>query len=260
MLLRRLIVAASAVALAVCVLAANRPSAAADETFSATQRSAIESIVRDYLLRNPELMQEVLAELEKRQSAAEAAKAKAAVKNNATALFNSPRQIVLGNPQGDVTLVEFFDYNCGFCKRALGDLVNLIQEDPKLRVVLKDFPVLGQGSVEAAQVAIAAQLQSKDPKKYFDFHQKLLLHRGQADKARALAIAKEVGYDVARIERDMNSVGVRDAIAEDMRLAEALGLNGTPSYVVGDEVVIGAVGHDALKQKVSWSRCGQVSC
>lgn len=260
MLLRRLIIAASAVALTVFALAANRPSAAAEETFSAAQRSEIESIVRDYLLRKPELLQEVLAELEKRQAAAEAAKAKTAVQNNAKALFSSPQKIVIGNPQGDVTLVEFFDYNCGYCKRALGDLVNLVHEDPKLRVVLKDFPVLGQGSVEAAQVAIAVQMQNKDPKKFFEFHQKLLVHRGKADKARALAVAKEVGYDVARIERDMNSTAVRDSIAEDMRLAEALGLNGTPSYVVGDEVVIGAVGHDALKQKVSFARCGQLSC
>jgi len=259
MLLRRLIVVASALALAVCVLTASQLSAA-ENSFSATQRSEIESIVRGYLLRNPELLQEVLAELEKRQSAAEAAKAKAAVKNSATQLFNSPRHVVLGNPQGDVTLVEFFDYNCGYCKRALSDLVNLIKEDPKLRVVLKEFPVLGQGSVEAAQVALAAQMQDGSAKKYFDFHQKLLGQRGRADKARALAVAKEVGYDVARIERDMGSDSVRAAIAEDMKLAEALGLNGTPSYVVGDEVVIGAVGHDALKQKVSWSRCGQVSC
>lgn len=259
MLLRRLIVAASALALVVCVLAASRLSAAA-ESFSATQRGEIESIVRDYLLRNPELLQEVLAELEKRQSAAEAAKAKAAVKENATLLFNSPRQMVIGNPQGDVTLVEFFDYNCGFCKRALDDLARLIKEDPKLRVVLREFPVLGQGSVEAAQVALAAQLQDKSGKKYFDFHQKLMSQRGQVDKARALAVAKEVGYDVARIERDMGSDNVRAAIGESIKLAEALGLNGTPSYVVGDEVVMGAVGYDALKQKVSWARCGQISC
>ncbi|MEZ5789228.1 MAG: DsbA family protein, partial [Xanthobacteraceae bacterium] len=251
MLLRRLIVAASVLALVICVLAVNRLPAAA-ESFSAPQRSEIENIVREYLLRKPELLEEVLAELEKRRSAAEAEKAKAAVKNNATLLFNAPDQIVLGNPHGDVTVVEFFDYNCGFCKRALGDLVELIKEDPKLRVVLKEFPVLGQGSVEAAQVSLAAQLQDKDPKKYFDFHQKLLTQRGQADKARALAVAKEVGYDVARIQRDMGGDSVRAAINESLKLAEALGLNGTPSYVVGDEVVIGAVGHDALKQKVSW--------
>lgn len=259
MLFRRLIAVASALALALVVLASN-PIARAADSFSATQRSEIESIIRDYLLRNPELMQEVLAELEKRQSVAEAAKAKAAVQNHATLLFNSPRQVVLGNPQGDVTLVEFFDYNCGFCKRALDDLVTLMKDDPKLRVVLKEFPVLGQGSVEAAQVSLAASMQDKSGKKYFDFHQKLLGQRGAIDKARALAVAKEVGFDVARIERDMGSQNVREAIQESMKLAEVMGLNGTPSYVVGDEVVIGAVGHDALQQKVSFARCGQISC
>ena len=108
-----------------------------------------------------------------------------------------------GNPQGDVTFVEFFDYNCGYCKRAMDDMFALMKSDPKLKVVLKEFPVLGPGSVEAARVAVAVRMQDKTGKKYMDFHQKLLSGRGQADKARALAVAKEVGLDVARIERDM---------------------------------------------------------
>lgn len=256
---RRLLLAVLALAPAACLLIGSATTASA-QSFSTDQRKEIEGIVRGYLLRNPEVLQEVLIELEKRQSAAEAEKAKAAVKNNATLLFDSPRHVVIGNPKGDVTLIEFFDYNCGYCKRALADLVDLMKGDPNLRVVLKEFPVLGEGSVEAAKVAIAAHMQDKNGKKYFDFHQKLLGSRGAANKARALAVAKEVGFDVARIERDMASDEVKATIEESMKLAEALGLNGTPSYVVGDNVVIGAVGHDALKQKVSWARCGQVAC
>ena len=111
-------------------------------------------------------------------------------------------------------MVEFFDYNCGYCKRALIDMMELMKADPKLRVVLKEFPVLGQGSVEAAQVAIAVQMQDKTGKKYLEFHQKLLTGRGQVDRARALAAAKEVGLDMARIEKDMASEEVRASLEE----------------------------------------------
>ncbi|MGZ8389598.1 MAG: DsbA family protein [Rhodoplanes sp.] len=256
---RRLLLAAFALAPAACLIIGSVAPAGA-QSFSTEQRKEIEEIVRSYLLRNPDVLQEVMLELEKRQSAMEAEKAKAAVKSNAELLFNSPRSVVIGNPKGDVTLIEFFDYNCGFCKRALTDLLDLMKADPKLRVVLKEFPVLGEGSVDAARVAVAANMQDKGGKKYFELHQKLLANRGPVDKARALAAAKEVGLDVARIERDMASDEVRATIAESIKLAEALGLNGTPSYVIGDDVVIGAVGHDALKQKVSWARCGQITC
>ena len=196
---RRLLLAVFALAPAACLLFGSVIAADA-QSFSTDQRKEIEEIVRSYLLRNPEVLQDVMLELEKRQSAAEAEKAKAAVKGNATLLFDSPRHVVVGNPKGDVTLIEFFDYNCGFCKRALADLVDLMKGDPNLRVVLKEFPVLGEGSVEAAKVAIAAHMQDKSGKKYFDFHQKLLGSRGPVDKARALAVAKELGFDVARIE------------------------------------------------------------
>src|SRR5208337_217209 len=177
----------------------------------------------------------------------------AVVENNAT-LFRSPHQVVLGNPQGDVTMVEVFDYNCGFCKRAMSDMLDLLKTNPNLRFVLKEFPVLGDGSVEAAHVAVAARMQDPTGKKYIEFHQKLLGGRGAADKARALAVAKEVGFDVARIEKDMDSAEVKATIDEDMKLADALGVSGTPSYVVGSQVVIGAVGLDTLKEKIDAER------
>jgi len=126
--------------------------------------------------------------------------------------------------------------------------------DPKLRVVLKEFPVLGPGSVEAAQVAVAVRMQDKDGKKYLEFHQKMLTSRGQADRARALAIAKEVGLDMGRLEKDMASDEAKETIDENLKMAEALGLNGTPSYVIGTDVVVGAVGLTALKEKVAAAR------
>ena len=231
------------------------------QSFSNEQRSEIERIVRDYLLKNPELLQEVMSELEKRQAAAEAAKHRAAVKEQAATIFNSARQVNLGNPQGDVTVVEFFDYNCGYCKRAMADMLDLIKGDAKLKYVLKEFPVLGEGSVQAAQVAVAVRMQDKTGgKKYLEFHQKLLGSRGAADKARSIAAAKDVGLDIARIEKDLASEEIKATLEESMKLAEALGLNGTPSYVIGGDVVIGAVGLKALREKVNEARCGKPAC
>src|SRR5262245_3797198 len=236
------------------------PQALPAQSFTEQQKNELHSIIRDYLVNHPEVLQESMAELEKRQTLAEAEKAKAAVKSNAQALFDSSHQVVVGNPEGDVTLVEFFDYNCGYCKRALNDLQELIKDDGKLRVVLKEFPVLGPGSVEAAQVAVAVRMQDKSGKKYFDFHQRLLGGRGQADKAKAMAAAKDAGFDMARLERDMASPEVKATLDESMKLAEQLGLNGTPSYVVGSDVVIGAVGAAALKDKVKTARCATAAC
>jgi protein-disulfide isomerase len=237
------------------------PAPAGGQSFSADQRREIERIIKDYLLQNPELLQDVMTELEKRQAVAEAEKHRAAVDQYSTAIFNSPRQVTLGNPQGDVTVVEFFDYNCGFCKRAMIDMLDLIKGDAKIKFVLKEFPVLGEASVQVAQVAAAVRMQDKTGgKKYLEFHQKLLSGRGQVDKARAIAAAREVGFDVARIEKDMGGEEVRATLEESFKLAEALGLNGTPSYVVGSDVVIGAVGLKALKEKVNNARCGKAIC
>ncbi|MGA2127073.1 MAG: DsbA family protein [Xanthobacteraceae bacterium] len=239
-------------AAAAFVVAAAAPLHA--QGFSEGQRGEIENIIKEYLVGHPEVLQDALAEMEKRQAAAETEKHKTAVKDYSQALFDSSRQVTLGNPQGDVTMVEFFDYNCGYCKRALADMLDLIKNDPKLKVVLKEFPVLGAGSVEAAQVAVAVRMQDKTGKKYLDFHQKLLGGRGQADRARALAVAKEVGIDMARLEKDLAGDEIKATIDESMKLAEALGLNGTPSYVVGTDVVVGAVGLAALKEKVETAR------
>ena len=251
----RLVAACAALLLAVAVPQASR----ADE-FSTSQRSEVERIVREYLIAHPDVIQDAMAELEKRQTTADAEKHKAAVKQYSEALFTSPRQVVLGNPNGNVTFVEFFDYNCGYCKRAMDDMLTLLKDDPKLRVVLKEFPVLGPGSVEAAQVAVAVRMQDKSGKKYLEFHQKLLGGRGQADKARALAVAKDIGLDMGRLDKDLASPEVKATLQESFKLAEALGLNGTPSYVIGENVVVGAVGLDALKEKVNTSRCGKPSC
>jgi protein-disulfide isomerase len=250
-----------AAALFAILIAVPAAAPARAQSFTGDQRGEIERIVREYLLSHPELLQEVMSELEKRQAVAEAEKHRTAVKQYSDVIFSSPRQVTLGNTQGDVTVVEFFDYNCGYCKRAMSDMLDLMKNDAKLKFVLKEFPVLGEGSMQAAQVAAAVRMQDKSGgKKYLEFHQKLLTGRGPADKARALAVAKEIGLDVARIEKDMAGDEVKAQLEESFKLAEALGLNGTPSYVVGNDVVVGAVGLNTLKEKVNAARCGKATC
>jgi protein-disulfide isomerase len=224
-----------------------------------TQKAAIEDIVRDYLMEHPEVIRDAMQALQARQEAEEAKRQSAAVEDNKDKIFNSKNQVVIGNPDGDVTLVEFFDYNCSYCRRAQGDMARLLQEDGKLRVVLKEFPVLGPGSLEAAQVAVGVNAIA--PEKYREFHDKMLADRAQASGARAIAVAESIGIDADKLREASKEENVRATIEEVYSIANSLGLTGTPSYVVGDEVVIGAVGYDALKAKIEAARaCGSGTC
>ena len=234
------------------------PSRAAD--FSPEQKESIRVLIKEYLIANPEIIQEAMNELEKRQTENEKAAQAKAVTELMPALSQSARATVIGNPKGDVTLVEFFDYNCGYCKSALNDLVKLVKEDSKLRVVIRDFPVLGPESVEAAVVAVAARQQFSGAK-YLEFHQKLLETKGRIGKDRALAVAKDLGADLSKLSKDMELTETKTLLSETMTIADALRLQGTPAYVVGNEVVFGAVGYDALKSAIdNTRRCGKARC
>jgi len=174
-------------------------------------------------------------------------------------LLTSEHQTVFGNPNGDVTLIEFFDYNCGFCRESLSHVERLVKEDPNLRVILKEFPVLGQGSQDAARVAIAAS--KIDPVKYLQLHMKLLSAREQADQKLALKIAENVGYDMEKIREYMAKPAIEEAISEVYGIANDLGLTGTPTFIIGTEILPGAVGHDVLREKLdSMRKCGETVC
>ena len=228
--------------------------------FNPAQKAEIESTIHSYLLEHPEILREVSIELEKRQSMEDANLRSRAISDNKKALFDSDFQAVIGNPKGKITLVEFFDYNCGYCRRALSDLVTLLKDEPDLRVVLKDFPVLGPDSVEAAQVASAARKQISGDK-FFEFHQKLLSTHGHVGKEQALNVARELGLDMDKLQKDMKDPAIHQGIEDVMKVADTLDLTGTPSYVVGNEAVVGAVGVDELKKKVdSVGKCGKTVC
>jgi protein-disulfide isomerase len=237
--------------------------------YLATHPDEVGQIVKDYLVKHPEAVGEIIVGVLKRRPSASKDVASgaattgvgakepdhsAAVIDNAAALFSSPHQVTLGNPDGDVTLVEFFDYSCGFCKRALPDMLTLIKDDPNLKIVLKELPILGPGSAEAARVAVAVRMQSPDGQAYLAFHRELLGSPGPASKERALAVAEDLGLDLTKVAQDVASDEVGATIGEDVKLASALGITGTPSYVVGDKVVVGAVGIAALKARIAAAR------
>jgi protein-disulfide isomerase len=223
-------------------------------------RAGIEAIVKDYLMAHPEVIEEAISELQAKRAAAEAERQKQAVAQNLPAIVDAQQNVILGDPTGDVTLTEFFDYNCGYCKRGLADLVNLLDTDKKLKVVLKDYPILSPGSIEAATVAMGVKKQLKGDK-FLEFHKALLMSRGPVGKDRAMEVARDSGVDMKKLEADMNEPSVRTALAENLKLGDTLGVSGTPSYVLGDELVGGAVGYDALKARVDAVRkCGQTTC
>jgi protein-disulfide isomerase len=217
----------------------------------------VEQILRDYLTKNPEILVEMTNELDKRQQAEETAKQQKTISENADKIFRSPDSFVAGNPDGDVSVVEFFDYNCAYCRRALPEVVKLVNVDGKVRLVLKELPIFGDDSEAAAKVALAAIRQGK----YFEMHQKLFSEPGKADKEKALRVAKELGLDVEKLEKDMDDPSVKQALEESKDLAQKLGLQGTPLYLIGDRVVPGAPDdlYDQLTKNVAEVRekgCG----
>ena len=196
----------------------------------------IERIVRDYLTKNPQILVEMATELDKRQAVEEASQQTKAISDNADAIFRSPLSHVAGNPNGDVSVVEFFDYNCPFCHRALPNVVKLINDDGKVRLVLKELPILSDDSVAAAKLALASNKQGK----YFEMHQKLLSEPGKADKEKALRIAKDLGLDTDQLQKDAEDPDIQKALDEAKDLAQKLNLKGTPLFLIGDRVISGA--------------------
>jgi protein-disulfide isomerase len=235
------------------------PEASVRAETTAAEKQEIEQIVRDYLLAHPELIEEAITLLrQKREEEAAAAQVKA-IQENGAEIFDSTYQAVLGNPEGKITLVEFFDYNCGYCKRAVDDMNALLAANPDLRMVMKEFPILSEGSVEAARVSVA--VKDSAPESYLKFHQELFSRPGQANGAKALEVAQDLGLDAKALQEAANAADVTGNLQEVQQLAELLGISGTPSYVIGTELVPGAAGYDALQEKVAAMRqCGAATC
>ena len=255
--LRRFLAPGAAVSLLALGLAAAHPTAqAADPEAPAAgtlDRAAIETVIKEYLLEHPEVLIDALTAYETKRKAAEAERQKLAILENREALTNDPASPSLGNPEGDVVLVEFFDYRCGYCRASAPRVQAAIKSDPQLRVVMKEFPILSEESVVGARAALAAGLQGK----YEDFHFALMKNPGNLSASHLRRIAGQVGVDADQMEADMDSEEVAQAIARTHALARQIGVTGTPAFVIGDELIPGAVDLDVLLAKIAEARAGQ---
>ncbi len=215
-------------------------------------KAEVEKIVRDYLLANPEIIVEMQKILDDRERDAQRVAQIEAIRKAKEEIFNAGYDGVVGNPEGKVSIVEFYDYNCGYCKRAQDDMLALTAADPDLRFVLKEFPILGPDSTKAHVVSMA--FRKLMPEKFEEFHNSLLEAPGRAGEASAIKIALDLGADEAKLREAMKDPSIQESFAKTYELAQALAITGTPSYVVGTEVVFGALGADVLSEKITEAR------
>ena len=225
----------------------------------AKQKQEIGDFIKEYLVANPEILLEAQKALKQKQTDEQSAQAQAAITDNEKAIFQSPYDVTLGNPKGDVTIVEFYDYNCGYCKRALSDMETILEKDKNVRFVLKELPILGPDSMAAHKVSTA--FRAIAPEKYGDFHRALLGGEDRANEETAMAVATGLGVPEADLRKKMAENTQDDAVKEVYTLANDLGITGTPSYVIGKEAVYGAVGAEEIEAKVNNVRaCGKTAC
>jgi protein-disulfide isomerase len=243
----RALLTAAAMAAILAVPAAAETSGEA----GALPREEIERIVRDYLMREPEVIYEAIQELQKRREVAEADRQRQMIVTRADDIFRSGDDPVVGNPDGDVILVEFFDYRCGYCRNMVAGLRGLLERDGNLKMVMKEFPILGPDSTLAARAALAAAEQ--DGGKYLDFHLALMQARDLSEPA-ILALAEQVGLDRARLQADMRSSEVQRHLDRNLELARSLGISGTPSFVIGEHLIPGAIDIAQLEQLIAIQR------
>jgi protein-disulfide isomerase len=216
-------------------------------------KAALGKSIRDYLMANPEVLVEAMQELEKRQDSQRDAVAQKGVQENQAELYRDAETPVGGNPNGDVTIVEFNDYQCPYCKKAYQAMKSVVGADGKVRIIYKDLPILGDASKIAAQAALASMKQGK----HQALHNALMEFGGRLDRDKILEIAVGVGVDRAQLEKDMEDPKIKALIERNLSLASALGVRGTPAFVIGKQFVPGAVDAAALKQLIADARKDQ---
>lgn len=226
---------------------------------AAVSPAMINPMIEKYLMSNPKILQRVSDALKVKLRLQQQEKARLSLASFKSQIYDDPGNIILGNPNGDVTLVEFFDYNCGFCRASMPDVAALIAKDDNLRVIMKEFPILSRGSLEAARISVAV---SKTPgADYWAFHEILFTMRGQIDAKAAYAAAEKIGLNRADLSTKAKGKDVAAFIQRSYDLAKGLSITGTPSFIIGDQIMAGAVGYDALKQRVdNMRKCDSASC
>ncbi|NBX66664.1 MAG: DsbA family protein [Proteobacteria bacterium] len=221
------------------------PALAADFT-----REQIDQFVKEFIEKNPQVVIDSVNNYGKSQQEAEDKKAGEAIKQNMDWLVKNKNHAEAGNPNGDVTIVEFFDYNCGYCKQALSDLMTLLEQDKNIRLVFVEIPILGASSMEAAKWALAANKQ----KLYLEYHIALMRHRGTFDETILADTAKKIGLNVEQLKRDKNDPSIAQTMEENLKMASTLGVSGTPGFVIGEQLIRGYVGLDGIREAVAEAR------
>lgn len=241
-------------ALGAAMLAALAASASAQTertpVFTPEQRAAIVEILREALRTDPTILADAIRAMQAAEADAERARGRAAIAAHAAALFRDPGDPWFGAARPEVTLVEFADYRCPYCRRMHPVIADLVRGEPGLRVVVKEIPILGPASVTAARAALAAHAQGR----FAAFHDRLMRLRGEPDEAAVLQLAAETGLDPARLRRDMESAEITRRLAVNLELAQALGIQGTPAYVIGETLLPGAVPLEQLREAVDLAR------
>ncbi|CRL14621.1 MULTISPECIES: DsbA family protein [Alphaproteobacteria] len=213
----------------------------------------IKELVLEAIRENPGIVFEAAQLFEQQQQALQAQAAAQVFDTEKATLENDPNAPVLGNPDGDVTVVEFFDYNCPYCRRVKPEMEALLAADPNVRVVYREWPILGDGSVFAARAALASRNQGK----YEEFHWAMMQLKERAEEASILRTAEDIGLDVAQLRRDMNGPEIEEHIQTSMRLAQSLGFSGTPSFVIGDSLAPGLIQADQMIELVDQARAAE---
>jgi protein-disulfide isomerase len=227
-----------------------RPAAA---EFTADQKKEIQGIIQDYLANHPDMLLHAIERADDKLKSDAKDKAQKALDEHRQQVFNDPASPIAGNPNGNVTLVEFFDYRCPYCKQVEPSLEKLVGEDRQLRFVYKEFPVLGPDSETAAHVALAARRQGK----YDAFHRAMMATNGHIDEAAIYKVAASVGLDMDRLRQDAKSPEIEKELSANIDLGNSLGIDGTPGFIVGDQIVDGAMPLSDLKQLIATARNGK---
>lgn len=231
---------------ALALLAAAAPAGATDMSVS-PDRQAIEQIIHDYLMAHPEVVIESLRAGDARAKEQAAADTRAQIAKHRNELVHDAKSPEAGNPAGDVTIVEFFDYRCPYCKSVAAAFMDLYEKDGNVRFVLKEFPILGADSEFASKAALAAQKQGK----YRDFHLAMMNFKGKMTSDDVRQLAANVGIDVARLEKDMQDPAIVETINRNYALADALGIRGTPAFIIGDQLIPGAISAEDLQKHIA---------
>jgi protein-disulfide isomerase len=226
------------------------PRASAADALTAAQKEAVERVVHDYILDHPEVLVEAIRGAQAKAKEKKEESARQAITARRGELLSDATAPIAGNPQGDVTIVEFFDYRCPYCKQVEPHLAALLKEDPKLRIVYKEFPVLGPESVFASRMALAAHKQGK----WAPFHDAMMAAKGTITEETILSVAQSVGIDVARAKTDMGGADIQEIIKRNYALADALDIQGTPAFIIGDTLVPGAIELDSLRHLIAETR------